>query len=563
MQRIAHYDLIEVLGDGGMGTVWKARDPRFDRLVAIKLLHPHLVRSPGVIERFKMEAVIQAKLQHPHIVNVYDFVHEGDVAAIVMEHVEGQALDAVIAGRHGQSLPVPWCVEIMEQVLAAMGAAHDQGLVHRDLKPSNILVRSLSTGPHAKVTDFGIARVVGSERLRTATGATMGTLSYMSPEHVRSPKYVDARSDIYALGVVLFELVTGHLPHEADTEFELMAQIVSTPAKRAIMVAPGIPRALDAVIQRALAKEPADRFQDCDAMRRALGAVKESAAAPPAMAPPRAAPAGPDPSPPPLPLAPPHPAIRRGRTMPDRWLGVLAASVLVSSIGLLVLFGRHDDGGAPAASREGLEPVRQGFQPPSASGSPATGAGAKLEEPPQRPREVPPPAPEAAPGRDAPREAAQQVELEPAVQQTAVQQAAAPEQPAADITAREVRELWDAMSSAAARSDPAAFVAGYGESVRYFNAGIVGRDFIRLDKQAYFRAWPRLTYSLAGEVSMSAEPDGSLVVHLPVRFVAENLQRQKRRSGLTDLTWKLRRVGGQARIVEETEHVISRDAPGG
>jgi serine/threonine-protein kinase len=262
------YEILDLIGEGGMGAVYRGRDPRFDRDVAIKVLHSRFQRDPGVVERFKSEAVIQAKLSHPHIVTIFDFVSEADTLAIVMEYVEGLPLGRIIEAKG--ALSVERALRLMDQILSAMGYAHKRGLVHRDIKPSNILVQSIEGQEYAKVMDFGIAKILGSEKLRTATGAKMGTLAYMSPEHVRSPKNVDARSDVYSLGVVLYEMLTGHVPFDADSEYELMRQIVEDEPRELRSPGSSLPEGLSVVVESALAKDPARRFRSCEEMRQAL-----------------------------------------------------------------------------------------------------------------------------------------------------------------------------------------------------------------------------------------------------------------------------------------------------
>lgn len=268
-QTIGQYEVLEILGQGGMGTVFKGKDPRFDREVAVKMLHTQLLRDPEVTERFKAEAIIQAKLSHPNVVTVYDFVSEPECLAMVMELVPGFALDTLIE-RTGGPLSIDWSLDVLRQVLSAMGFAHEQGLVHRDLKPSNVLVREIDGEPIAKVVDFGVAKILGSEKLRTATSAKMGTLCYMSPEQLRSPKAVDQRTDIYALGVMLYEMLSGRLPFEADTEFEAMRQTIEDPPTPLRVVNPKVPANVAAVIDRALAKDLESRFQSCQEFAAAL-----------------------------------------------------------------------------------------------------------------------------------------------------------------------------------------------------------------------------------------------------------------------------------------------------
>ena len=269
LQNIGPYEVLSILGDGGMGTVYKGRDPRFDRAVAIKVLHPQFQRDPEIVERFKSEAVIQAKLNHPNIVTVFDFIATNDTLAMVMEYVEGKPLDQVIDECHGPMDPAR-VVELMRQILSAMGYAHEQGLVHRDIKPSNIAIQRVGDEEIAKVMDFGIAKILGSEKLKTATGAKMGTLAYMSPEQIKSPKYVDARSDIYSLGVVLYEMLSGRVPFDSDSEYELMRQIVSESVRPILDGSLQIPSSLRRAVERAVAKEPDDRFPSCAEFRQAL-----------------------------------------------------------------------------------------------------------------------------------------------------------------------------------------------------------------------------------------------------------------------------------------------------
>ena len=263
---IGPYEVLGIIGDGGMGTVYRGRDPRFDRPVAIKVLHPQFQRDQEVVERFKSEAVIQAKLNHPNIVTVFDFIATKDTLAMVMEYVEGRPLNLVIQQCHGPMDPAR-AGALTRQILSAMGYAHGQGLVHRDIKPSNIAIQESAGEEIAKVMDFGIAKILGSEKLKTATGARMGTLAYMSPEQIKSPKNVDARSDIYSLGAVLFEMLTGQLPFEADSEYELMRLILEAPPRPAIHFQPATP--LQAAALRAMAKSPGERFSSCSEFKLA------------------------------------------------------------------------------------------------------------------------------------------------------------------------------------------------------------------------------------------------------------------------------------------------------
>ncbi|MCM2257045.1 MAG: serine/threonine protein kinase [Vicinamibacteria bacterium] len=265
--RVGLYELLEPLGQGGMGVVYRARDPRLDRPVAVKVLRPALAQDPRIAGRFRAEAILHGALGHPHIVSVLDFVADGRHQALVMELVPGPTLAGLQASG---ALPVPRLVAIVAQVLDAIAFAHDRSLVHRDLKPSNVLVQSLAGRDHAKVTDFGIAHLLGGPRRGWRTAA-MGTPAYMAPEQLRAPGRVDQRSDIYSIGVILFELLAGRPPFEAESETVLEEQIATVPAPSLAALDPvRTPPALAAVVARALEKDPARRFETCVAMRAEL-----------------------------------------------------------------------------------------------------------------------------------------------------------------------------------------------------------------------------------------------------------------------------------------------------
>ncbi len=269
MESIGRYEITGVIGDGGMGTVYKGRDPRFDSPVAIKVIHEHLARDPATLERFKSEAVIQARLQHPNIVTVHDFLLDEHVAAIVMEYVDGKSLTEVLAEVTGP-MPYPMCCEIMSQVLNALGFAHAKGLIHRDIKPSNIMIQWFGKRVHAKIMDFGIAKILGDEKRRTNPDAKLGTFFYSSPEQIRSPKDVDARSDIYSLGCTLYEMATGVLPFQGDSEYEVMTKVITQDPPLPSERYPHISKKFEQVILRAMAKDPDKRFSNCEEFLEAL-----------------------------------------------------------------------------------------------------------------------------------------------------------------------------------------------------------------------------------------------------------------------------------------------------
>ena len=278
--RFRDYQELDVLGSGGMGRVYLARDRRFDRRVAIKVLRSDLVRDPQVVERFEAEATIQARLLHPNIVRVYELIRDRGRVAMVLEYVDGQSLEELIGSRG--PLPLEIAIPLMRQMLAGVGYAHAHGLVHRDLKPSNILTRLEGDELIAKVTDFGIARILDLEKRRTETGTKMGTALYMSPEHVVNPKEADHASDIYSLGVSLYEMLSGVVPFDSDSYYELMRQIVEEPALPLVERTSGrIPAWLDEVVLRAVHKDTSVRFRSCEEFTHALAAgVEDSAEGP-------------------------------------------------------------------------------------------------------------------------------------------------------------------------------------------------------------------------------------------------------------------------------------------
>ncbi|MEN6525790.1 MAG: protein kinase [Candidatus Polarisedimenticolia bacterium] len=282
--RILGYDVERKLGEGGMATVYKAVHPQFGQVVAIKVLDPLLARNPELRARFAQEARVQMELRHPGIVQVLTGDVSEESAALVMEWVEGLALDQVIARRG--ALPADETARIFEQVLDAVGFAHGRGVVHRDLKPGNILVEPNGV---AKVSDFGIARVVGDLRL-TRTGTTMGSPHYMAPEQVVGLKEIDARADIYALGATLFETLTGRppfadvLPPGAEGDFALREAHVRTAPPDPRTLVPSLPPALAEVALIALRKNPDERFQSCAAFKAALLDAARDAAPTPAFA---------------------------------------------------------------------------------------------------------------------------------------------------------------------------------------------------------------------------------------------------------------------------------------
>jgi serine/threonine-protein kinase len=268
------YRLVQPIARGGMAEVWEGHDEVLARAVAVKVLHPHLATDAGFSERFRREAIAAARLAHPNIVNTFDAGTDGDIAFIVMELVRGRTLRDAIE-QDGALSPAA-TVRIGIDVADALDCSHRNGLVHRDVKPGNILLADSpdGAGTRVKVTDFGIAKLeaeAGGGDL-TQTGAVIGTAKYLSPEQVegRTP---DARSDVYALGVVLYEMLCGRPPYKAETELATALQHVQGEAVPLRRIVTGIPKPLNDVVMQALAKDPAERFASAADLRNALAAI--------------------------------------------------------------------------------------------------------------------------------------------------------------------------------------------------------------------------------------------------------------------------------------------------
>jgi serine/threonine-protein kinase len=268
---IGKYEILATLGRGGMGVVYRAQDPRMGRLVAIKTVTEGLSNDPGMLQRFYREAEKMGMLKHPNIITVYDLGEQDGFPYIVMEFVEGDPLDKLI--QTDQQLPVIYKLRIIEQVCGALGYAHHNDVVHRDVKPANVIVRPDGV---AKLLDFGIARQEKNEvdHSMTATGGVIGTVPYMAPERLKGAP-LDGRSDIFATGILLYQFLTGRLPFNGE-ELVLVNQLLNEKHPPLSEFLQDYPRALDSIVQRALEKDPADRYQTAEEMGADLSSVIET-----------------------------------------------------------------------------------------------------------------------------------------------------------------------------------------------------------------------------------------------------------------------------------------------
>ncbi len=259
MDRIREYRIISKIGEGGMGEVFLAEDENLGRKVAIKMLAPELMRNAELVERFKQEARLQASLIHPNIVALYTFFIEDNNFYMVMEYAEGETLKEVI--KKNRKIEEETAKKIMLQLLEGVGYAHQLGIIHRDLKPSNIIV---GKDLRVKIMDFGIAKALG-DRGMTKTGTKMGTLYYMSPEQIKAEKDIDQRTDIYSLGIIFYEMLTGKVPFNTETEsdFEVMRDIVDNDISNKLNLINTFSNNTKSIITRMTSNYKSNRYVTC------------------------------------------------------------------------------------------------------------------------------------------------------------------------------------------------------------------------------------------------------------------------------------------------------------
>ena len=389
-ERIGDYEIVQVLGAGGMGQVYKVRNVLSDRVEAMKVLLPNLEGDQELADRFLREIKVQAALDHPNIAKLHTAMTVGNQLVMVMEYVEGISLDQIL-----QQGPIPanTAVAYIAQVLDALAYAHARGVIHRDIKPANIMVTGRSEGHEGtvKLMDFGIARMKADRQL-TQTGSTVGSLYYMSPEQIKG-EAPDPRSDLYSVGITMYEMVTGRRPFVGESDFSVMSAHIQQTPLAPIEVIPGVPPVVNDLVLMAIEKDPAARFQSAEAFRAALGSAFPQAVAsavatrtlnvvpiPPMPPPPMSAP--PMSAPPMMftapPMArPPAPTNRRGLYMA---LGSLAT--------ILFLI---------AAIIEGPKLIRGGKADAQVSTASITPPPPTPAEPLQQTQSTPPPAAEPAP----------------------------------------------------------------------------------------------------------------------------------------------------------------------
>src|ERR1700691_5174172 len=288
-KRLGPYEILSAIGAGGMGEVYKARDTRLDRIVAIKVLPTHLADRAELRERFEREAKTIASLNHPHICTLYDTGHQDDVDFLVMEYIEGETLAQRL--QRG-ALPIQQVLQNAIEISDALDKAHRKGITHRDLKPGNVMLTKTGT----KLLDFGLAKLKQEaapvtpisqlptmQNAITSEGTILGTLQYMAPEQVEA-KEVDARTDIFAFGAVVYEMATGKKALEGRTSASIMAKILESEPPSISSLQPMTPPALDRVVKKCLAKEPDDRWHAakdlCDELKWIAGGNAQAMPAP-------------------------------------------------------------------------------------------------------------------------------------------------------------------------------------------------------------------------------------------------------------------------------------------
>jgi predicted Ser/Thr protein kinase len=370
-ENIGPYRIVEQLGSGGMATVFKAYHANLDRYVAIKVLHPAFKQDPNFLSRFQREARIVAKLQHPAIVPVYDFNEHNGQPYLVMRFIEGETLKARLTKG---DLSLPEVVRVLHPVGEALQYAHGQGVLHRDVKPSNIL---LTPDGQVFLADFGLARIAQAGESTLSQDALVGTPQYISPEQARGDPDLDVRTDVYSLGVVMYELLIGRVPYQADTPYAVIHDHIYAPLPLPRSIKPGFPEVLERVLLKALAKERDDRYASVAELMAAFEVAAQVAiseapaqlAGQPAVVPPPIVPVmAPTAAATPTQATAPAPQPKSRRTL---WIGLGVAVVLIVAVIALLVMRNNQPVPPPAAQQPA----------PSAPNGPQQPAQLPLEQP--------------------------------------------------------------------------------------------------------------------------------------------------------------------------------------
>jgi serine/threonine protein kinase len=366
--RVGDYEILQILGAGGMGRVYKVRNVLSDRVEAMKVLLPDLAGNPELADRFMREIKVQASLDHPNIAALHTALRIENQLMMLMEYVEGITLDKLM---EAGPVPIEKAADCIAQVLSALSYAHARGVVHRDLKPANMMITPSGI---VKLMDFGIAKMTADRKL-TQTGSTVGSLYYMSPEQIKGEVNLDPRSDLYSLGVSLYEVVTGARPFQGDSEYSIMAAHLQKNPPPPIQISPNLPAGLNDVILQALEKEPAKRFQTADAFRTALLYVCKPAQSV-ASAAPAAATAKPQP-----PIPPPPPAAAQpARAHRGLWIS-LGALIVVAVIVIVAMqipkFRQTAAENVPPAQETPAAPPEVASHPPEMATQPVQSSEAQ------------------------------------------------------------------------------------------------------------------------------------------------------------------------------------------
>ena len=470
--RVGDYEVVGYLGAGGMGKVYKVKNVLSDRVEAMKVLLPNLTENTDVMDRFLREIKVLGSLDHPNIAALRTAQRVDNQVLMLMEYIEGKPLDDLL---HRGAMRREFGLSFIAQVLSALDYAHARGIVHRDIKPSNIMV---TASGQVKLMDFGIAKLQADRKL-TATGSTLGSLYYMSPEQIQGADSVDARSDLYALGICLYEVATGQRPFDADSEYSLMSKHLNESPRPPLQLDPTIPDSLNQIVLMAIAKDPKQRFQSAAAMLAALNSVRKelgfevkepgpaaAAAAPvaPATPPPvKAAPPASQPAPQAQQAAalPPPTKSRRGLYMA---LGSLVTVGVV--VGALLLVPKYLRTGA-AGTQQTPAPVVT--QPAQTTPSPAVNP--PVETPTVQPAaSVPEPSPAHQTAKPEPRTSVARQPTVPAVRPPASAPVSQqPPQQSAPAQAAPVQQTAPAQPSAQDRQAAAAHQAAMNEAREQYN----------------------------------------------------------------------------------------------